>query len=458
MVASCREGRKFASGACVRVRRHAPRREQRFAVAAGMVRRVPSSSRRARFWLPCSAVAVLVAVVLMFVSWQPPTSGRLLFGGYRLLAFLAILGALWFAAFAAAAARSRLGLLRAMLVTFAAGGTWVVLELGNAVVQAVAGGGPPPGPVGGDPLPNADLAGQTPPDIAHAYGLPCAPYAFRFQTNAWGMRNPPDRSGGAVYCLGDSLVVAIQLPWAETTTGLLERGIAQPVANVCLIGKSPQEMHAVFDGLALDVRDRVVLQFVCEDNDLLDSASFVAGGTAAAPPPSLWQRSLTQRGVLALQRWTQPVVAEAGRRRARWRDQDVLFLWHHPGTAAIDAQVPVVCDALQRFGASVRARGGHFGVVLVPAKLRVVGPACELPPEFEFAPIAAHCNRLEPALQAWSATSGVPVLTLTAALQAVLARGELPWLTDDTHLSAAGHAAAADAIQQWPWFRSVRAH
>ncbi|HEX6812296.1 MAG TPA: hypothetical protein VF384_11780 [Planctomycetota bacterium] len=403
----------------------------------------------------CCAASMLAAGLLLAAAWSPPTTGRLLWGGYRLPVVVAVAGLLWLALMGALAARSRLWLLRALLGTAAAAVTWVFAEAVNAVVQAVPARAAA-SPLGGTPLRSVDMHGSTPPDIAHVWGLPCEPYRFHFQTNAWGFRNVPDRQQADVLCLGDSLLVAIQLPMELTTTGLLEQRLQRPVANVCLVGKAPQEMLTYFDALALalDLHGRVVLQFVCEDNDLLDSLA-LANGASSSSAGSSWRHSLFHEMVLNLQRWTQPVVAEARRRTGRFRGQDVMFLWHHRPSPELDEQIPVICEALARFAAGVRQRGAHYGVVIVPSKLRIVGPACELPDDFEFLPIEAHCSRLHDALLEWGRNADVPVLSLDDVLRQVLARGELPWLTDDTHLSAPGHAAVVNAILAWEWFRSA---
>ncbi len=409
----------------------------------------PRSRRRA---IAVAASAMLAGVAIAIVSWQPPETGRLLFGGYRLPAFAAIAACALIAVVAGVAAVSGRAAARVALALAAATVAWVLAELAVLLLSRHA----EPAPVlGAAPLPGANLHGDTPPDIAIRWGLPHEPYRYHFRTNAWGCRNEPGRTTADVHCLGDSLLVAIQLPFEQTIPVLLERALARPVGNVSLIGKAVQEVQDLWRGLALDVRGRVVLQFVCEDNDLLDSLRVGAAGEA--PRASAWDRSLARRVVLALQQLTQPVVAEAARRTADFHGTPVRFLWFHEPRPEIERQVPIVLDALRTFGAEVTAAGGHYGVVLIPAKLRVVAPACALPADFEFTPVANHVSPLPAALAQWSRTTGIPVLSPEPQLTALLAARRLPWLPDDTHLTADGHRAVAEAIAAWPWLRTVLA-
>src|SRR5262249_8933918 len=146
--------------------------------------------------------------------------------------------------------------------------------------------------LGEQPLPHCDADGETVADTAAAFGLPCRPIRFHYTTNARGYRNPPDRDAGDVYCLGDSCLVGPALDWPDTLVHRLEQQLSRPCVNVALIGLAPQEVQAEFARAVAgqDLRGRVVLQFLCEDNDLLDSAR-VTGAAGPARAPSIWQRS-----------------------------------------------------------------------------------------------------------------------------------------------------------------------
>src|SRR5262249_25310488 len=271
----------------------------------------------------------------------------------------------------------------------------------------------------------------------------CRPIRFHYTTNVSGYRNPADRDEGAVYCVGDSCLVAAAIEWPQTIVHRLEQAIGRPCVNVALIGLAPQEAqaevaHATAGG---DLHGRVVLQFLCEDNDLLDSVRFTQAA-GAARRSSLWQRSLLHRLVTSLQRLTQPLAAETARRTAFFGDTPVRFLWLHQRGDPCEQQWPDIERSLDAFGASIAARGGAFGVVLIPQKLRVLGPFCRFPPGSDLLPLTAHLTPMPERLVDWSRRSGVAVLDLTDALQAAARAGTLVWLADDTHWNAAGAEAA----------------
>jgi hypothetical protein len=292
------------------------------------------------------------------------------------------------------------------------------------------------------------------PDTALAFGLPCAPVHFRYTTNSSGYRNPPDHDTGAVYCVGDSCQVGVLLEWRDTIVHQLETRVQRTCVNVALVGLAPQEAQAEFEHATAgqDLHGCVVLQFLCEDNDLLDSAR-VTRPTGTATGPSLWERSLLHRAVISLQRLTQPVVAESARRTGLFGDTPVRFLWHHDRGDVCEQQWPAIERSLDAFRSAIEARGGRFGVVQIPQKLRVLGPFCRFMPGSDLLPLADHLTPMPERLREWSQRSGSAVLDLTEALQCEARARRLVWFADDTHWSAAGAEAAAAALAAWPWLR-----
>jgi len=397
--------------------------------------------------VPMAAVAAAIAWLVLRAA--PPPVGRALFGLWR-VPDVALAAALLIVA-ALASCRSRRAKLR--LATAAASATlvWFTVEVVFVTCVGVAA----PKILGKDRLPSCDLKGETVPDVAARFGLPCRSIPFHYTTNARGYRNLPEREAADVYCVGDSYLVSALLAWPETPVQQLEHLSRRRCVSAALIGLSPQEAQAEFAHAAagLDLHGCVVLQFLCEDNDLIDSARFTAA--AAAPRRSLYERSLLCRLVNALQQLTQPVVAEAGRRTAFFDDTPVLFLWHHQQGDPCEQQWPNIERSLDEFRAAVEARGGSFGVVLIPQKLRVLGPFCTYPQGNDLLPLAAHLTPMPERLAEWSRRTGGEVLDLTDALQAAARAGHLVWLADDTHWNAAGAATAAAAVASWPWFCSM---
>ncbi len=96
-----------------------------------------------------------------------------------------------------------------------------------------------------------------------------------------------------------------------------------------------------------------------------------------------------------------------------------------------------------------RPRGTRLVILFIPSKLRVYRPACEFPrdsicatwPIDDLPRIVGNLvSRIAPDLD---------YLDLTPHFQAEAARGELLYLADDTHWSAAGHRSAARAIAEY---------
>ncbi len=398
-------------------------------------------------------VCVLLLALWLACRWRPPVVGRLLCGGWRAGDVLVTLSLLWLGGFCWATSAGRRVAFRWLAVTLAGGGAWLTCEL---VVACM----PPreePVVLGWVPVPNVHIVGRTAPDIAAVWGLPHQQVAFDFETNQWGFRNPKGLTEAEIYCIGDSMLVGIQVPRTKTIPGQIEALAGRSVGNISLIGKAPQQMQQHFRKLDLDLKGRIVLQFLCEDNDLPDSEAL--GG--APPPPDLPtyvvdEGPLANRLLLYLQRLTQPEAAQARLRRGSSPQGPVWFLWNYDRGSSHDAQVPVILESLRQLDAYVRGKGGHFGVVLLPAKLRVIGPLCTFPPDSILLPMADHLSPLPEALARWSAETGVPCLDPTVALIAVGRGGQLPWFADDTHLTEVGNRVVAEAIRSWDWFAALQ--
>jgi hypothetical protein len=382
-------------------------------------------------------VLLLAAAAWLWCRAEPPSIGRALFGLWRVRDAVVVLTCAWLAVFAFARRRGRM---RLVLATFAAGFAWLLAEAAAFVLLPAS----PPPVLGSVRLPNAAIDVETVPDTTFAFGLPAETVRFRFETNVHGHRNPPDRTRGDVWCVGDSYLVAPLLEWQDGVVAQLERRLGRPCINVALIGLAPQEAQQEFEHASrgADLTGCTVLQFLCEDNDLLDSAR-VAAAVPPAPPP--WrQRALVSLLIDALQRWTQPVRNEAARRTGDYRGTPVRFLWRHERGSDVEQQVPVIERALDDFRARVEARGARFAVVLIPQKLRVLGPACTFPPESDLVPLDRCASPLPEALARWSERTRVPFLDLGPPLRFAAEAGTLVWFPDDTHWNAAGAALAAE--------------
>ena len=107
-------------------------------------------------------------------------------------------------------------------------------------------------------------------------------------------------------------------------------------------------------------------------------------------------------------------------------------------------------DALSRGQEILQQEGTRLLVVLVPLKLRVLGPLVDLPQKTR-SELFGQWNA--PEGDTWSNYLAVfcqgrnlEFLDLTSAFSQAAADGELPFLPYDTHLSPEGHKIAAREI------------
>jgi hypothetical protein len=304
--------------------------------------------------------------------------------------------------------------------------------------------------------PHVDVSGETFQDTAFAWKLPSEPISFEYRTDRYGFRNAPDRDSADIYLLGDSMLVAALVAFEETLVARLESLLQKPVMQFALSGQSVQGMQQVFRDSDVELRDRLAVQFVYEGNDLVDSRTFRQGasGTGTASG-SVADRSLAKQLVLLLQKVTDPTPGIAALRSCSIDDQEYLFFTARESFAGYENEMSEISDALTRFTHEVRSSGGHYAVVFIPSKLRVLGSLCRFPPESDLNDLASHLSPLPEHLRAWSEETGVPLLDLTEPLQAAARAGMIPWFWGDTHWNEIGHAVAAEALAAWELVRTA---
>jgi len=405
--------------------------------------------RRRLLLAACFALAALALASLVLTADSQPTDARLLFGLWRARDLGLAVSLLVGAGALLAAAASRSAFLAFLATGISTAAMYALLEAAGAVglVSWPALFGSRAQALGTKPVPHLDIAGTTFQDTASRWGLPSEPIVFHYRTDRHGFRNDTDRAEADIYLLGDSVLVAALLPFADTVAARLEQTTRRSVKQIALIGTGPQEQHRLFRDARLDVSGRRVIQFVFEDNDLRDSRRFRRGGRGASP--SWTEDTLAHQVVLVLQRFTQPVAGAAALRTCRIGGQNYTFLWGRHSFAGLEEECGAISDDLLGFAAEVRAGGGEFGVVFVPSKLRVLGPLCSFPASSALRDYASHLGPLREHLRKWSAANAIALLDLTEPLQEAARAGRIPWFWGDTHWNAEGHAVAARTLSAW---------
>jgi hypothetical protein len=301
-------------------------------------------------------------------------------------------------------------------------------------------------------IPHLEATGVARQDIALSCGLPFERVPYHFRSDQRGFRNAVDRDAADLYLLGDSFIVAGLVPASDLVGSLLEARSGRTAMNVALSGISPQAERDLLLGSGLPLDGRLVLHFVFEGNDLVDSAAYQRGEPTGIETSSFIDRSLCVALIVHLQRVTERWVMTPPCSKGLLGKETYLFGWLRNSFAGFEDQCQVVGDTLLGLRDEVRKRGGEYAVILIPAKIRVVGPFCTWPPDSTITDVESNLNPLRGFLAQWSREHEVPLLDLTEPLTHGVEAGRVPWFPGDTHWNSVGHAIAAEAIASWPPF------
>ena len=310
--------------------------------------------------------------------------------------------------------------------------------------------------------PDLKVTGFALPDIAKRLAVPAEPVAYRFETDRYGLRNVLDTGARepSLLCLGDSLVVGGLVPIESTLAARLSAETGQLAMCVAEVAYGPQEEVLRLESTGLALRNRLVLQFAFEGNDLIDSKTWRKWISAGRDAP--WPRAGFTKCLLAL---AQRPVAVAGSLRGGifthaaerqvtggdlvGRREEVFFMY---SGARIDrelGELPVVEEVYRACAQRVDAAGGRYCLVLIPHKLRVLEGLVEFPAGHKFADPGQGPSAFAPSLAEFCRDAGLPFLDLTGALREAAAAGTLPYFAKDTHLNQAGLALCARAVAAW---------
>jgi len=309
-------------------------------------------------------------------------------------------------------------------------------------------GAPDSDPLGKKPIAYQDLRGRTYQDISYLWGADSELIPFHFKTDRYGFRNHADRESADVYFVGDSILVAALLSAEETVSSRLEHTLRRPVMNVALTAIGLEAERDIFRTAGFPLENSLVIQFVFEGNDLGDSMAY-------GLPEAAWSMEdlFLWNALMRLQQLTQPAHPHLNKYSGTIGGQEFLFACIHGVIHAeldgIDREVEPLTQALLDMNEYVTGAGGQYGVVYIPAKLRVLGPFCHWPEQSELIEYEKLLSPLRDVLVRWAQSNGIDVLDTTDAFIAIADRGEIPWFTGDTHPNAIGHRALADVVANW---------
>jgi len=310
--------------------------------------------------------------------------------------------------------------------------------------------------------PNEVIVDPANPDLVHRLRLPGEQLPVDLRRDDFGLRNPRTKSDARILCLGDSFIEASLLPIDDVVTERLERALGVPVMNVGENGYSLQEELIRVETLKLDLKNRLVIQFVFEGNDV--SESHVYRQWIKTPAPRTWParaepRPWPARGFLAavttlLQR---PRHGDVQRRAGIYTvndgtSRDVYFYYDAKDLDRWQAEVPHVLDVLSDAHASLKTEGADYAVVFLPTKLTILHPFCAWPPRSDLGDPARHSSDLRARVAERCRESGIPFADMTGPLRAA-AKTRLPFIVKDSHLNAYGHETLCEALA--PWIRQM---
>ena len=282
---------------------------------------------------------------------------------------------------------------------------------------------------------------------------PATVYESDVNYDAQGFRNPKALARADVVVVGDSFVEGLHVRDPELMTARLAALTGRSVANLGRSGDGPQQARLVLKRFGLPKRPEVAVWLFYEGNDLEDAASYDAekAAVAALGPISAsrvsWERSFLRNALTFARRtWIKPAPTRPARRfRGDLHGSPVILASADHHRSHDPEKLAKAAQAIREAHAACDRAGVRLVVAFVPTKLRAYRELLRFPPDSE-------CARWEPSdlpdrlRSVVESLPGATFADLSPALRDSAAKGSSPYLADDTHWSAEGHAAAARAL------------
>ena len=285
--------------------------------------------------------------------------------------------------------------------------------------------------------------------------------------------------------VGDSFLVSAGVTRPPGMALRLAERTGRTVYNVGISGSGPHQELAVLRQVGMPMRPKVVLWFFFGGNDLADAYAYRFLTRDGAKN---WGEAFADRRVPFLR--VPDLVSFLRAPRAAAEDSPLAPLrlpsprgetrpiWFH-GPYLSQLVVPreeverlkvwgFATEVLRRAREEAEAGGARFVLAFLPSKAQVYLPFVESDPELLFAmsrrgaksppettPAAfevdalAHRAAVEKALAGFAADEGMLFFSATPALEDLARRGELGYLTADTHWQTEGQAAVLGPLLEF---------
>ncbi len=300
-------------------------------------------------------------------------------------------------------------------------------------------------------------------------------YTFRVQTNSLGFEDIGFRDDGfagrpAAIALGDSFTWGDGVDNDQTWVAQLEAHSGQEIVNMGMSGYGSIQRLRILEKYGLALQPKLIL-WSFFPNDFYDDGHFAwreetgrlsKQGEAVAPP------GLTETIDRALHRVSVAynlVASPFGEPDDEEEYERLLY----PGTAEhplnltfvlrpywqkrldpndkyVAAGVELTRQALITAQAEANAAQASLVVILFPSKEQAYWPVVATLVD---RPETYHLDWPMEEVKAWCQAQGIAALDLTPVFQAHAAQGEQLYFRFDAHWNEAGHALAAQAIQQY---------
>ena len=295
--------------------------------------------------------------------------------------------------------------------------------------------------------PHTKWEGLVAPNIARDLGAPAEPIRISVECDSFGLRNPPGKGEPEVLCLGDSMLVAMMIPVEQILTERLQQELGRVVLNVSESAYSPQEELIRLDTVQIDLAGKLVLHFLFEGNDLVDSRRWRKW--CETPVSADWPNSGLLSVLLDGLRW--PSTGLAQRRRGRFGPSraDVYFLYDGDRVTKSMSEMPAILDAVTEASDRITRAGGTYAVVVIPMKWGVLHAYCTWPEDSDLGTPETWKSPFAEALRVVCASAEIPFFDTAPLLRAEAASGRLLYFGADTHLNAHGHRVIAAGLATW---------